>query len=147
MASEQIGNVYPTQIPGYDDSADIQAALKLYHYGDLEYDTANQNANTAPANSIAGFLYNLQDQIDTLELHPPAAADISITEPVDPVDGYLWLNASASSGPSPLSATSIYQSTTPTENLVDGLLWVKKGTDPLEMSVYDANTSAFLRII
>jgi hypothetical protein len=31
MASENIGNVYPTKIPGYDDSADIQAALRLNH--------------------------------------------------------------------------------------------------------------------
>ena len=33
MAAENIGTVYPTKIPGLEDPADIQAALKLYHYG------------------------------------------------------------------------------------------------------------------
>ena len=39
MAAEYIDDTengagqYPTLIPGYEDAADIQEALKLYHYG------------------------------------------------------------------------------------------------------------------
>jgi hypothetical protein len=39
MAAEYIDDtengsgVYPTKIPGYEDAADIQEALRLYHYG------------------------------------------------------------------------------------------------------------------
>ena len=41
MASENIGNLYPSKIPGYEDAADIQAALRLYHYGSTTYDINN----------------------------------------------------------------------------------------------------------
>jgi hypothetical protein len=41
MATESIGVLIPTAIPGYTDSADIQAALRAYHYGSYSYDTAN----------------------------------------------------------------------------------------------------------
>jgi len=43
MASETIGTLYPTKIPGYVDNADIQAAFKLYHYGSLEYNSSNSD--------------------------------------------------------------------------------------------------------
>ena len=45
MAVESIGALYPTKIPGYADAADIQAALRAYHYGSYAYNTAN----TSPA--------------------------------------------------------------------------------------------------
>jgi hypothetical protein len=48
---------------------------------------------------------------------------------------------------SPLSATSVYQNTEPSSGLIDGLLWIKKGTTPLEMYVYDSDTSAFIQVV
>ena len=54
---------FPTKIPGYEDAADIQEALRLYHYG----------SNTIPATptqinpkSIAGYLKQLQTGIDNV---------------------------------------------------------------------------------
>lgn len=67
MASENIGNLYPTQIPGYVDSADIQAAFRLYHYGSTEYDTGNTDPEQLVNPSIAYSLNDLQIQIQSLD--------------------------------------------------------------------------------
>jgi hypothetical protein len=67
MASELIGTLYPTQIPGYADNADIQAAFKLYHYGSTEYNTANSNTANLVNPSIAHTLNDLQSQITSLD--------------------------------------------------------------------------------
>ena len=61
--SENIGSIYNTQIPAYEDSADIKAALKLYHYGQTSEPASIEDV---PAESIAGHLIDLQDQIDTV---------------------------------------------------------------------------------
>ena len=147
MASENIGNVYPTKIPGYDDAADIQAALRLYHYGSTTYDINNTDLNQLVNPSLAYTLNDLQSQIDDNAANPAAAAEVQDSEPTSPVDGFLWVDSDATVTGSPLSATSIYQNTTPTANLVDGLIWIKKGTSPLQMYVYDANTSAFIQVV
>lgn len=147
MASENIGNVYPTKIPGYDDAADIQAALRLYHYGSSTYDVNNTDLESLTNPSMAYTLNDLQTQIDDNLLNPPAAAEVQDAEPTSPVDGFLWVQSNAIASGYPASATSIYQNTTPTSGLVDGLLWIKKGSSPLEMSVYDINANTFLRVI
>ena len=51
--SENIGTLYITQIPALTDSADIQSAFKLYHYGTTS--TPTDPANLI-ANSVAGNL-------------------------------------------------------------------------------------------
>jgi hypothetical protein len=67
MASETIGTIYPTKIPGYVDNADIQAAFKLYHYGSLEYNSSNSDVANLVNPSIAHTLNNLQGQITNLD--------------------------------------------------------------------------------
>lgn len=76
MASELIGSLYPTQIPGYSDSADIQAAFKLYHYGSLAYDIENTNVAELVNPSVAYSLNNLQEQIDGLD--PAGSVSLSL---------------------------------------------------------------------
>ena len=147
MASEDIGSIYPTKIPGYDDTADIQAALRLYHYGSTTYDIANEDVGSLVNPSIAYSLNDLQTQITNNQNNPAAAAEVQDSEPVSPVDGFLWVDSDASMSGSPLSATSVYQSTQPSSALVDGLIWIKKGTTPLQMYVYDSNTSAFIQVV
>ena len=147
MASENIGNLYATKIPGYDDAADIQAALRLYHYGSTTYDINNTDTAQLQNPSLAYTLNDLQDQITNNLNNPAAAAEVQNNEPVAPVDGFLWVNTSTSVTGSPVSATSVYQNTTPSSGLIDGLLWIKKGTSPLEMYVYDSNTSAFIQVV
>jgi hypothetical protein len=67
MASETIGIIYPTKIPGYVDNADIQAAFKLYHYGSLDYNSSNSDVANLVNPSIAYTLNNLQTQVTNLD--------------------------------------------------------------------------------
>ncbi len=72
MAAEDIGTLVPTKIPGYSDAADIQAALRLYHYGSYTFDTEE----TDPANlinpSIAYKINDLESQIEAIDSLSPA---------------------------------------------------------------------------
>jgi len=68
MAAESIGNLVPTKIPGYADAADIQAALRLYHYGDYTYTTSNSNTANLVNPSIAYTINSLQTQISAIDL-------------------------------------------------------------------------------
>jgi hypothetical protein len=69
MAAESIGNLVPTKIPGYADAADIQAALRLYHYGDYTYTTSNSNTANLVNPSIAYTINNLQSQITAIDIN------------------------------------------------------------------------------
>jgi hypothetical protein len=68
-----------TLIPSLSDNADIQEALRLYHYGAPSGSGIGQYSlsNTNPANlknpSIAHALYTLQSEIDSLVLGVPAS--------------------------------------------------------------------------
>jgi hypothetical protein len=68
MAVENIGSLFPTKIPGYTDAADIQAALRAYHYGSYTFDTAETNAANLINPSIAYTLNDLQTQIDNVDI-------------------------------------------------------------------------------
>ena len=60
MAVESIGVLVPTKIPGYADAADIQAALRAYHYGSYTFDVNESNAANLINPSIAKTIYDLQ---------------------------------------------------------------------------------------
>jgi len=68
MAAESIGTLVPTKIPGLSDPADIQAALRLYHYGDYTYNSANASTGSLVNPSIAYTINNLQTQITAIDL-------------------------------------------------------------------------------
>jgi hypothetical protein len=65
MASQDIGKLFKTQIPGLEDAANIQEALRIYHYG-ANFDPQD-DAAILP-NSIAGHLRTLTEQLDDLEI-------------------------------------------------------------------------------
>ena len=65
---ESIGTLVPTKIPALSDAADIQAALRLYHYGDYTYNTANASAGSLVSPSIAYTINSLQTQITAIDL-------------------------------------------------------------------------------
>lgn len=71
MAAENIGNLVPTKIPGYSDSADIQAALRLYHYGSYSYDPNESNSANLVNPSIAYTVNDLQSQITGISAISP----------------------------------------------------------------------------
>jgi hypothetical protein len=68
MAVESIGVLVPTKIPGLSDAADIQAALRAYHYGSYTFDTSETNANNLINPSIAYSINALQEQIGNVDL-------------------------------------------------------------------------------
>lgn len=61
-----------TLIPSLSDSADVQEAFRIYHFGAPSgtgsgfYDTTNTDGTQLYPNSVAGALYSLQSQILTL---------------------------------------------------------------------------------
>jgi hypothetical protein len=159
MAVENIGNLVPTKIPALIDDANIQDALKAYHYGSYDFDTAETNPEELLNPSIAYTINDLQDQIDTKAALEVAARDISRASTTAPTaaaftafsntipNGYVWLDTDSSAGVGYFSATSAYTTTAPSTNLANGLIWIKKGSSPLEMYVYNGDTSTFNRVI
>ena len=82
MAAEYIDDTltgtgqYPTKIPGYEDAADIQEALRLYHYGSTTIPTESTLGTASGINtkSIAGYLKALSNadathEADTTNVH------------------------------------------------------------------------------
>lgn len=69
MATNEIaiGELVPTKIPGLSDRADIQAALRLYHYGSYTYNTSNTDTANLVNPSIAYTINDLQEQIDAID--------------------------------------------------------------------------------
>lgn len=113
MPEENIGQLVPTKIPGYSDAADIQAALRLYHYGSYTFDTNETNASNLLNPSIAYTINDLQSQISGISAISPnvfnAKADI--------------LSATADNTPAILSAGSNGQVLTLDSATATGLKW------------------------
>jgi len=159
MAVENIGNLVPTKIPALVDDANIQDALKAYHYGSYDFDTAETNTANLLNPSIAYTINNLQTQITTKAALEVAARDSSRASTTAPTaaaftafsntipDGYVWLDKDSSAGVGYYAATSVYTTTAPSTNLANGLIWIKKGSSPIEMYVYNGDTSAFNRVV
>jgi len=159
MAVENIGNLVPTKIPALSDDANIQDALKAYHYGSYDFNTAETNTANLLNPSIAYSITNLQTQITTKAALEVSARDISRATTTAPTaaaftafsntipDGYVWLDTDSSAGVGYYSATSVYTTTAPSTNLANGLIWIKKGSSPIEMYVYNGDTSVFDRVV
>lgn len=145
MTSKDIGSLFNTKMPGYEDPADIQDALKLYHYGSSTYPATNTDPAQIVRPSVAGHLQDLRDDINQV-LAIGSGNILSNTEPTAPYDGMIWVDKDETVASSVIHATSIYQTTAPTTGLADGLIWIKKGTTPLELWVYDSATSAFVKV-
>jgi hypothetical protein len=153
MAVEDIGSLVPTKIPSLIDDANIQDALKAYHYGSYDFDTAETDPAELLNPSIAYTINSLQSQITTKAALEVAARDISRASTTAPTaaaftafsntipNGYVWLDKDSSAGVGYYSATSIYTATAPTTNLVNGVIWIEKGSSPLTMYVWNADTS------
>lgn len=123
MAAESIGALVPTAIPGYSDAADIQAALRLYHYGSYAYNPANTSAASLVNPSIAYTLNDIQDQIN----------DISgggLTDSIFTAKGDL-LSASASSTPLILASGSNNQFLIVNTSTATGLQWSNTLVSPV----------------
>jgi hypothetical protein len=153
VAVENIGNLVPTKIPALIDDANIQDALRAYHYGSYDFDTAETDPAELLVPSMAHTINDLQEQIDDNATTEEAARDISRASNTAPTaaaftafsatipDGYIWLDKDGSAGVGYYAATAIYTTTAPTTNLANGLIWIEKGSSPLTMYVWNADTS------
>jgi hypothetical protein len=132
---------YNTVIPSLTDDANIQEALRMYHFGTPDGSIPDDSGNPVRSESIVSYLRNLQSQIAAFDI----GSSYGSTEPTDPESGYVWMKSDSSA--SIMSGTvAAYQNSAPTQNLVDGQLWVDKDSSPLKMYVYDAGTSAWREI-
>jgi hypothetical protein len=132
MASENIGSVYPTKIPGLEDPADIQAALRLYHYG-----TTNTISTEADiiADSVVGHIKALDTRVDAIESDGLGSSVLS-SAPTGVDNGYIWVDSTSSVTNEVQYATAAYQTSEPV-NPTTGALWVDSDSSPyLKMYVY-----------
>jgi len=136
MAVESIGNLVPTKIPGYTDAADIQAALRAYHYGSYTFDTSETNAANLINPSIAYTINSLQDQIDNVDISS-AVADSDFNAKGD------LLSASANDTPLILSVGANGRILTANSATATGLEWSNALTSlDLTLSTTSSTTDA-----
>jgi len=145
MASDDIGSIYNTKIPGLEDAADIQEALTLYHYGSLTYNTSNTDESLLPNPSIARHLNNFQDQIDTLD-NKRTAGDFVPNQPSNTPDGFLWVDSDSAGPANVIYPTVVYSNVAPAQDLVDGILWVDKSEATKVLYVYDTSINDWVRV-
>lgn len=135
---------YNTKIPALAENANIQEALRVYHYGTI---TPPADLSSVISNSVAGHFKNMSTRVTTLENKNVAVYSSSEPTPVslsqtNIPDGFIWVDASSAAptfnvnGLTPI-AVAKYQTTTPTGTIAEGSLWIDKGSDPLTMYVYD----------
>ena len=122
MAVESIGTLVPTKIPGYADAADIQAALRAYHYGSYTFDVNESNAANLINPSIAYTINNLQSQITTL-------GDDYVDEDVLTAKGSL-ISATAASTPAELTVGTNNQFLIANSATATGLQWTSTLASP-----------------
>jgi hypothetical protein len=134
VAYEDIGQIYKTQIPGYEDAADIQAALRTYHYGSTTAPTTEEDIEPY---SIAGHFKALDNRVDFIEADP-ARSVYSDSEPTGTnlVNGYIWVDSTSITGNAPTYGTATYSASAPTQNLTAGTLWVDSDSTPLKLYVW-----------
>jgi hypothetical protein len=137
--------LYNTQIPALSENANIQEALRVYHYGvGTGLPTTNSQIQEQ---SVAGHLRKIRTDLTTLQ-NKGVGSSYTATEPTAIDNGFIWVNAN-SSAPifnSGVVAVANYQNTAPTVGLVDGMLWVDKDSSPLKLYVYDAGTTSWKEI-
>lgn len=144
--AEDIGAIFNTKMPGYEEAADIQAALKLYHYGSSTYDTNNLDTSLIPSPSLASHLQGIVDDITDLQALGLGSI-VSSTEPTANIaDGYIWLDPTQDAAVYTENLVAHTSTTEPTTNLTTGYLWVDISTTPYELKIYDANASAFVEV-
>lgn len=123
-----IGFLYNTLMPDLNEAADIQEALRLYHYGapsgtdPEDYNPANTSTSNLVANSIAGALNNLQTQINT-------SGTNSINKSIFTAKGQL-ISSSAASTPELLSTGTNNQILIANSATTSGLQWTSTLTSP-----------------
>jgi len=165
MAYESIGSLVQTAVPGLASPADIQAALRTYHYGSDEYNVSNANKANLINPSIAYTINDLQDQIDAIDtagglqassfnakgdLLSASANDTLSVVTVGANGTILTANSATASGLSwdaPAAATAITTSSSTTDariawDTTNKQIQVGNGTSLLNFQPFNVNTTA-----
>jgi hypothetical protein len=132
--SINLNGPYDTQIPGYDDDADIKKALRLFLYGT---DTLPANLTEVQAESIAGYLKSLQADVDAVDAKGLGSALLEDQPSVVP-NGYIWVDSSSASSSAPQYSQAVYSTSQPV-NPSTGALWVDSDSDPLTLYVWSGS--------
>jgi hypothetical protein len=137
---------YNTSIPGLADNADIQEALRIYHYGSK---TPPADLASVTSKSVAGHLNTLSNRVQVVE-NLGVGASYQTNEPTTAVNGYMWVDADSAApifDETVVSVPSVakYQNSQPTTNLKDGMQWVDKDDAFLAMYVYDQDSTSWIR--
>lgn len=146
--TEQTNQLFNTQIPALSQDANIQEALRLYHYGvGAGLPITNSQIQS---NSVAGHFRALRTDVGVLQSKGVGSV-ISPSQPSNADNGFIWVDADSSAAifetaPESIPSVARYQNNAPTTNLNDGTLWVDKDSSPLKMYVYDLATAAWREI-
>jgi hypothetical protein len=137
---------FNTAIPGLSDDADIQEALRIYHYGSTQ---PPANLAGVAAKSVAGHLKSISDRVQTVETLG-IGSSYSQSEPQSPPNGFLWVDADSSSPIfdellQTVPSVARYQNIQPATNLTDGSLWVDKDDAFLTTYIYDQDSTSWIR--
>jgi hypothetical protein len=150
VAVEDIGSLWNTKQPGYEDAADIQAALKAFLYGSYDYDPTNTDPTQLPNPSLAKHLQGLDDRItdqETLGIGSDYLTLAEIAAIVSPEDGYIAMASDSNGGAvESLYASAFYTNEAPTTDIVDGVLWVDKDSEALDTYVYNETDEEWVRV-
>jgi hypothetical protein len=137
---------YNTPIPALVDNANIQEALRIYHYGSRipPIDMASVSST-----SVAGHLKAMSTRVETLETQGIGSALLQ-NEPTTVPNGYLWVDKDSAApifDDTIVSVPSVvkYQNDQPTTNLQDGMQWVDKNDAFLTTYVYNQGTTSWIR--
>jgi len=154
VAAEDIGGIWNVKQPGYEDKADIQAALKLFLYGDYNFDTTVsselQKQDLENNSGIARHLQDLSDRITDQEELGIGSDYLTIAQIgalTGVTDGYIAMASDSNGGAvESLYASAFYTNEAPTTDIVDGVLWVDKDSDALDTYVYNETDDEWVRI-
>ena len=80
---------YDTKVPSYNESADIQEALKLFLYGTT---TPPSNQSEILSTSLAGNLKRIEADITVIN-NRGLGSTVSTTQPTGIGNGYVWLDS------------------------------------------------------
>lgn len=139
--------LFNTQIPALSENANIQEALRLYHYGvGTGVPTTNSQIQEQ---SVAGHFKKIKTDIATLQNKGLGSSYVS-AEPTAVDNGYIWVDADSAApifGTPPATIPSVarYQNAAPTTNVADGMIWIDKDDQSKTTYVYDNSTSTWLK--
>jgi hypothetical protein len=165
MAYESIGSLVQTAVPGLASPADIQAALRTYHYGSDEYSVSNANTANLINPSIAYTLNDLDVRITAIDtsgslqassfnakgdLLSASANDTLSVVTVGANGTVLTANSATASGLSwatPAAATAITTTSSTTDariawDTTNKQIQVGNGTSLLNFQPFNVNTTA-----